>query len=717
MEYTRFKAMSVLALLASLHAGCSSSGADNDHPPIVYPVTKRGDVVDNYFGKSIADPYRWLENDPQQDTELAAWIQAQRRTTAVYLDAQPGREAFRNSLASAYHYRRAGAPQKENNRYFYTLKNAQTDQAAIYVREGTDGEDRILIDPAEWSDDGTVTFQEWRASEDGAHLAYAMQDGGSDWRTIRIVDVATGQSLADELKGVRHTQIAWAKDGTGFYYSRYPEAAGDSEAGSGLLNHAVYFHRVGTPQTQDELFYATPDHPAQVNVLGMTSDSRYAVIYSTDDLVRTSITIVDLESSDRLPRKLIENPQHSWSVVANVGTKFFLLTNKDAERSKVVTVDLAAPELIYADFVPQQAAIITGAAIVGDRLLVSSLVDAKSELQRYTLDGVPDRVVQLPGIGSVTAVTGDSQDPEAFFVFASFNQPNTVFRYDVSSNTQSVWIEPEIAADLEQISVEQVFYRSKDGTRIPMFVVRRKDVSRPAPTVLTAYGAFALSTPPAYSAMLTGWLLQGGVVAIPAVRGGGEYGAMWHEAGRREKKQNTFDDFIAAAEYLHDNGIAPSDGITAYGDSAGGLLIGAVVNQRPELFGAALPSVGVMDMLRFNRFTGGQLWVGEYGDPAVEADFHNLLSYSPYHNVKANGAYPAILVTTGEADTRVVPAHSFKYVAALQASDLGPKPRLLRIDKRAGHGAGKPTTQVIEEAADMWTFAARWTGLEVTDAQ
>lgn len=449
--------------------------------------------------------------------------------------------------------------------------------------------------------------------------------------------------------------------------------------------------------------------------MGLTSDGRYAVIYSSGDLVRGAITLVDLESSDRLPRKLIENPENNWSVVANVGTQLFLITDQDAERSKIVTVDLAAPELTFTDFVPEQAAIITGASLVGNRLIVSYLVDAKSELKRYTLDGAPDGVVKLPGIGSVLDLTGDPQDPEAFFVFASFNQPNTVFRYDVSSNTQTVWVDPAIAADLWQIVVEQIFYKSKDGTRVPMFVVRRRDVTGPTPTLLTGYGAFARSMPPAYSALLTGWLLQGGVVAIPAVRGGGEYGAAWHEAGRGANKQNSFDDFIAAAEYLHKRKIAPHGGITAYGDSAGGLLVGAAVNQRSDLFGAALPSVGVMDMLRYNRFTGGQLWVGEYGNPAVKADFNNLLSYSPYHNVKASKSYPAILVTTGEADTRVVPAHSFKYAATLQASNLGSRPQLLRIDKRAGHGAGKPTSQIIEEAVDMLTFAATWTGLKLKD--
>lgn len=708
--------LGIVALLAGLLAGCIDPAPKKDSPTVKYPTTPRGDVIETHFDNTIADPYRWLENDPGKDKNVAAWIQAQRRTTSGHLDTLPGRDAFRKSLISANNYERISAPQKEGGRYFYTRKGGQRDQPALWVREGANGIDRVLIDPALWSADGSIALAEWKASEDGRHLAYAVQNGGSDWRTIRILEVSTGRLLADEMKWARFTQIAWTKDGSGFYYSRYAEPEGGSEDRSGLSNHAVYFHRLGTAQAQDKLFYATPDHPERLNAVGITSDGRYAIAYSSGDLTRADITVTDLESKSRLPRKLVENPAHRWSVIGNVGTTLYLSTDKDAERTKIVTVDLAASKPMFVDLLPQQDANMTGAYLVGGRILVSYLVDAKSELRRYTLDGLQDGAVRLPTIGSVNAVSGDADDSETFFVFASFNQPNTVYRYEVSTKTQEVWIEPEIEADLESIMVDQVFYPSKDGTRIPMFVVRRRDVSAPAPTLLMGYGAFGISTPPAYSAMLTGWLLQGGAVAMPAIRGGGEYGGAWHDAGRRERKQNGIDDFIAAAEYLHANKIAPVDGITAYGASAGGLLVGAVVNQRPDLFGAALPSVGVMDMLRYNRFTGGQLWTGEYGDPAIEADFNNLLSYSPYQNVGKGKPYPAVLATTGEYDNRVVPSHSFKYVAALQALNLGPKPRLLRIDARAGHGIGKPTSQQIEEAADMWAFAAHWTHLQVKGA-
>jgi prolyl oligopeptidase len=437
------------------------------------------------------------------------------------------------------------------------------------------------------------------------------------------------------------------------------------------------------------------------------------IIYSTDDLIHADVSVVDMEQGDQSSRTLIENSTDRWSAIGNVGTKLLLMATKGPERSKIVSVDLAGSELVFMDVVPEQHAHLTGAYIAGDRILAIYFVDVKFEMRRFRLDGSPDGVVKLPGMGSVHAVFGEPGNREAFFVYSSFNQPDTVYRYDVETKQLVAWVEPAIGADLESITVEQRFFSSKDGTRVPMFIARQKETVGPLPTLLTGYGAFGLSMPPSYSAMLTPWILQGGAVAFANIRGGGEYGTSWHEAGRGLKKQNSFDDIIAAAEYLHVSKMAPPNGIAIYGDSAGGLMVGAVVNQRPDLFAAALPSVGVMDMLRFDKFTGGALWLGEYGNPAREEDFRNLLSYSPYHNVKPGKPYPAVLVTTGEADNRVVPAHSFKYLAALQSSDLGSRPRLLRIGARAGHGAGKPTTKVIEEAADMLAFAALWTGLKI----
>ena len=713
------KAICVFAVLAGTQTACSDGkGTANDPAPdpgavrIVYPETQRGTVVETRFGVSVPDPYRWLEGDPRTDKDVAAWIDAQRRLTTNYLSTLPGRDVFRRSLASTYDYERLGIPQKSGDRYFFTRKAGNQNQPVLVVRNGA-GAERILIDPTIWSKDGTVAFAEWRASRDGTRVAYAVQDGGSDWRTIRVLDVATGKATRDVVQWARFTQIAWAKDGSGFYYSRYPEPGRGIADAAGLVDHAIYFHRIGTPQADDTLFFATPSRPGRINSAGLTADGRYAIIYSSDDLVHADVSVVDLERRDRSPRPLIQNAQDRWSVVGNVGTKLLLMTDKGAARSKIVSVDLGAPRPVFADLLPQQDAILTGAYLSGGRLLATYLVDAKSEIRRFRLDGSADGVVDLPGIGSVSAVFGEPEDREAFFVYASFNQPNTVYRYEVASGRLGAWVTPKIGADLTSIAVSQHFYRSKDGTRVPMFIARRKGTSGPVPTLLTGYGGFAISMPPGYSAMLTPWMLQGGAVAFVNIRGGGEYGTAWHAAGRGLKKQNGFDDMIGAAEHLRASKMAPADGIAIYGDSAGGLLVGAVVNQRPDLFAAALPSVGVMDMLRFGKFTGGALWLGEYGDAERESDFRNLLSYSPYHNVRAGRPYPAILVTTADADNRVVPAHSFKYVAALQAADLGPRPRLLRVDTRAGHGAGKPTAKAIEEAADMLAFAARWTGLNV----
>ncbi|WP_205930955.1 MULTISPECIES: prolyl oligopeptidase family serine peptidase [Rhizobium] len=714
------KAICAFAMMAGTQrigfaSGSMAKGSSSNNPdtrPIAYPATKRDAVVETHFGVSVPDPYRWLEGDPRTDMEVAAWIDSQQRFTTKYLSDLPGRDVFRRSLASTFDYVRVGIPQKSGGRYFFTRRAGDQNQPVLVMRDDA-GQERILIDPARSSNDGTAAFVEWRASRDGARVAYAVQDGGSDWRTIRVLDVTTGKPTSDVVQWARFTQIAWANDGSGFYYSRYPDPGPGVAAAAELINHAVYFHRIGTPQADDTLFFATPSKPGRVNSVGLTADGRYAIIYSTDDLVQADVSVVDMERRDQPPRVLIENTADRWSAIGNVGTKLLLMATRGPERSKIVSVDLAAPKSVFIDLVPEQDSHLTGAYIAGDRILAIYFVDAKSEMRRFRLDGSPDGVVDLPGIGSVRAVFGELENREAFFVYASFNQPDTVYRYDVETGQLSVWVEPKIGADLTSITVEQRFFRSKDGTRVPMFIARRKGTVGPVPTLLTGYGAFGSSMPPGYSAMLTPWILQGGAVAIVNIRGGGEYGAAWHEAGRGLKKQNSFDDMIAAAEYLRVSKMAPPDGVAIYGDSAGGLMVGAVVNQRPDLFVAALPSVGVTDMLRFDKFTGGALWLGEYGNPVRESDFRTLLSYSPYHNVGAGKSYPAILVATADADNRVVPAHSFKYAAALQAADLGARPRLLRVDTRAGHGTGKPTTKVIDEAADMLAFAARWTGLKL----
>ena len=685
------------------------------------PLTKRLDVVEQHFDQTITDPYRWLENDVRTDKEVAAWVESQNQLTNAYLAALPARDIFKNRLKQLLNYERFTIPVKKGHRYFYFRNCGVQNQRVLYVRDTVDGQGRVLMDPNTWAKDGADALAEWAASNDGKHVAYAVQDGGGDGRTIKVLDVDTAAVLPDEIKWAKFTTIVWAADvgkhQSGFFYTRFPEPKLSEEAQASMQNHAVYFHALGTPQAQDRLIFATPEDPVLMHSLTMTADGRYVAINSMRGTTGSKLTIVDTQSADWKPIALVNNFDDQWGIIGNVGTKLFLMTNKDALRYKVLTMDMATTQPTkptITALLPEQDALMNGASLVGGRLMVMYLVDMKTEVRRYTLEGMADGVVKLPGIGTAIGFDGTVDDSETFYGFTSFNAPGVIYRYDVASNTALVWSQAEVAIDLQQIAVEQQFYKSKDATRIPMLLVRRKDVTGPAPTMLYAYGGYGLIDVPGFAPAILAWVEQGGVFAVAYVRGGGEYGRAWHEAGRRNNKQNVFDDFIAAGEYLKAQGITTEGGLAIQGASNGGLLMGAVVNQRPDLFAAALVQVGVLDMLRFDKFTGGKLWVDEYGDPANEADFRNLLKYSPYHNIQSGKSYPAVLATTADTDDRVVPGHSFKYIAALQAADIGIKPHLARIETRAGHGAGKPTDKVIDETADMWAFAAQWAGLDVT---
>lgn len=698
---------------ASLAAGCSGAPGGPRRPVmpnLVYPPAPRGDVTETHFGRTVADPYRWLEADPRTTPEVVQWIAAENEVTETYLATLPGRDAFRRRLQARYSHDRVTAPYKGGDRYFYTRRTGLENQARLYVREGLSGRDAVLIDPNTWSDDNADALAEWAISHDGRHLAYGVQTGGSDWRTIRVLDVDNRTTLADEVKWARITQIAWSGDGSGFFYSRYPEPRG----GRPLANHAVYFHRLGTPQAQDRLVFATPDHPERMNSVAVTEDGRYATFISTANVATNTLHVIDLQTPDWTPRALVDDVDNAWAVNANNGSSLYVYTNLDAPRGRLVVFDLDAPGRRFKPVLPQQDDSLYEVRRTGNQLLATYLVDAKAEIRRFDLTGTPGAPVPLPGVGSVEHFQGGPDDGEVFFEFASFNTPKTVYRYDVAADATTVWAGSNAGVADDQLEVAQRFFASKDGTRVPMFIVRRRGSTGPAPTLLYAYGGYGISLTPSYSAVLAAWADQGGIVAVANIRGGGEYGAAWHEAARGLKRQTAFDDFIAAAEDLKASGLTPPQGLAVYGDSNGGLLVGATVNQRPDLFDAALPQVGVMDMIRFPLFEGGAGWIGEFGNPAVEADFLNLVSYSPYHTIKAGQAYPAILATTSDADTRVIPAHTFKYVAALQAADLGPKPRLVRVETRAGHGAGAPTDKIIAQTADMWAFAAEWTGLDVS---
>jgi len=682
---------------------------------ISYPETRQVDQVDEQFGVKVADPYRWLENDVRGDGEVRAWVDAQNDVTNAYLATLPGRDIFAARLKQLLDYERFGVPVKKGGRYFYAHNAGLQNQAVLYVRESLNGPGRVLIDPNIWSTDGATALAEWMPSEDGTRLLYAVQDGGSDWRTIRILDVATGESLADTVAWVKFSHLAWAKDGSGFYYSRFAAPAEGDEFQATNENQQVCFHQIGTPQAVDRVIYATPDAPRRGHTAQVTDDGAWLVITThegTDN--RYEITVVDLVDRDARPRTIFAGLENQWSLAGNIGANFFWVTNKDAPRLRIVSSDVCAPASVLHEVVPEDVAVLDGAAIIGGRLLASYMVDVKREVRRYTLDGQRDGVVALPGIGDAIGFGGEPGDGETFFAFTSFATPTTIYRYDVDTGAVTPWAVPRVAFDPSLYVVMQRFYASKDGTRVPMFIVHRRDLPPgPAPTLLYGYGGFNISLTPGFSATRIAWLEQGGVLAIANLRGGGEYGRAWHDGGRLANKQNVFDDFIAAAEYLVAEGVTASDRLAIQGGSNGGLLVGAVVNQRPDLFAAAIPQVGVMDMLRFDRFTAGRYWVDDYGYPSKEADFHTLLTYSPYHNIRAGRPYPAILAETADTDDRVVPGHTFKYVAMLQPLDLGPKPRLARIETRAGHGSGKPTDKIIAEAADTWAFAARWTGMAV----
>jgi prolyl oligopeptidase len=532
---------------------------------------------------------------------------------------------------------------------------------------------------------------------------------------VKILDVATGAIAADTVEWVKFSNLSWAKDGSGFYYSRFAAPAEGAKFQALNENQQVYFHKLGTAQSADRLIHATPDAPKRGHSAQVTEDGKWLVITTTEGTDnRYEITILDLTDPAARPRTIVKGLENEWSLAGNVGSTFYWTTDKDAPRLRIVSMDVRQPAPAIQEVVPQDKAVLEGAGIVGGKLIASYLVDVKSELRRYGLDGKPDGVVALPGIGSVAGTSGAADDDELFYAFTSFATPTTIYRYDLKTGTAAPWAQPKVAFDPGLYDVSQRIYASKDGTKVPMFIVRRKDLpAGPAPTLLYAYGGFNVSMNPAFSATRIAWLEQGGVLAVANIRGGGEYGKAWHDGGRLTHKQNVFDDFIAAGEDLIAQGVTSKDKLAIQGGSNGGLLVGAVVNQRPDLFAAALPQVGVMDMLRFDRFTAGRYWVDDYGYPSKEADFRVLRAYSPYHNIRAGQDYPAIMVTTADTDDRVVPGHSFKYTAALQAAQIGPKPHLIRIETRAGHGSGKPTDKVIAEAADSWAFAAAWTGMTV----
>ncbi|MGA7616694.1 MAG: prolyl oligopeptidase family serine peptidase [Thermoanaerobaculia bacterium] len=680
-----------------------------------YPKTKKIDHTDDYHGTIVPDPYRWLEQDVRTSPEVRDWVDAENKVTFAYLEKLPGRDAITERLTKLWNYEKRSTPFKAGGRYYFTKNDGLQNQSVVYVQNSLAEEPRVLIDPNTWSKDGTVALGGMAFSNDGRYVAYAVADAGSDWRTWHVMEIDGGKVLPDELHWSKFSGADWSGDSRGFFYGRYPAPSQQAEFQSLNKNMKIYYHRVGTPQSEDYVVYERPDQPEWGFEPTVTEDGRYLIItVSKGTDARYQVYYKDLREANAGAVTLVGAFDNEYSFIGNDGPVFYFKTDLDAPRGRVISMDVRNPEPAnWKEIIPQQEATLEGVSYVGGLLTAEYLQDAKSRVRIFTTSGKSVRDVDLGGIGSVNGFGGKRSDPETFYSFQSFTTPPTIYRYDVATGEKSVFYKTRVDFDPNQYVVEQVFYHSKDGTKVPMFLAHRKGLKLDGnnPTLLYGYGGFDISLTPSFSITRLVWLQMGGVLAIPNLRGGGEYGQAWHKAGTKLQKQNVFDDFIAAAQWLIDNHYTRPAKLAIQGGSNGGLLVGATMTQRPELFGAALPAVGVMDMLRFQKFTAGRFWVDDYGSSDNPEEFKALYAYSPYHNLKPGTRYPATLVTTADHDDRVVPGHSFKFAARLQEDQAGDAPVLIRIETRAGHGAGKPTRKIIEETADAWSFLAKNLGM------
>jgi prolyl oligopeptidase len=671
---------------------------------ITYPKTAKVDHVDDYFGTRVADPYRWLEDDTS--AAVAAWVQAQNEVTFSYLSNIPYRDKIKERLTAIWNYPRFGMPFREGKRYYYYKNDGLQNQSVLYAQENPDAPGEVFIDPNTFSTDGTVALGSLAFSRDGSRLAYSISRSGSDWAEIVVMDAAT-KTVSDTLKWVKFSGISWYGDG--FYYSRYDAP---SDAGTALTKknefHKVYFHRAGTGQDADVLVYQDTTQAEYLFGVSVTEDESIALLSASrgsSDGNALYYRFTKDPGTKFLP--ITTSTDDRIYAVENVGEKMILFTNKKAPNGKLMLFDPAGPdEKEWKTIVPEKEEVLSGVNSAGGKLFLTYIKDVSHRVYVYDFNGLLEREIQLPVIGTAGGFGGKKEDRELFFSVTSFTSPATIYRYDVASGDYKLYRKTDIDFNADNYVTKQVFYKSKDGTRIPMFITYRKDIVLDGsnPTLLYGYGGFNVNMMPSFSVTRLAFIEQGGVYALANLRGGGEYGEKWHEAGMKLNKQNVFDDFIAAAEYLVAEKYTSPAKLAIQGGSNGGLLIGAVTNQRPDLFRVALPAVGVMDMLRFHKFTIGWAWVADYGSSDDSVQFRNLLSFSPLHNIREGAAYPAVLVTTADHDDRVVPAHSFKYISTLQEKYRGPNPVLIRIETKAGHGGGKPTSKVIEEYADIYAF-------------
>jgi len=686
------------------------------HSPVP-PDTLKTNVVEVLHGVTVEDPYRWLEDDNGEAT--AAWVRAQNEVTFDFLENLPERKPILRRLTHLWNFERYGVPFREGDRYFFSKNDGLQNQSVIYTVNTLEAEPRVLLDPNTLSEDGTVALTGLEVSRDGNLAAYGLAVSGSDWQEWRVRDVRTGEDLPDIVEWVKFSSASWATDGSGFFYSRYDAPLeGETLSGANYF-HKLYFHKLDTPQSEDTLVYHRPDQKEWNFNGGVTDDGRYLIIIATQGTdPRNRVLYKDLSSPTNRVVELLMAFDAEYTFIGNEGPLFWFKTDLDAPRGRVVAVDLNdAGRANRVEIIPQSTNKLEQVSLVNNLLVAEYLQDACSVVRFFSLVGTPEGELSLPGLGTVGGLGGRRRDKETFYSFTSFNRPGSIYRLDLDTRQCSVFREPKLDFNPSFYTTEQVFFESKDGTRVPMFLTHRLGIPkhRNNPTLLYGYGGFNISLTPSFSVASLVWMEMGGVYAMPNLRGGGEYGEDWHQAGAKLEKQNVFDDFIAAAEWLIENRYTQTNKLVIAGGSNGGLLVGACMTQRPDLFAAALPAVGVMDMLRFHKFTIGWAWTSDFGSPENAEEFQALHAYSPYHNLRPGVRYPATLITTADHDDRVVPAHSFKFAARLQECQVtdGP-PTLIRIDVKAGHGAGKPTAKQIEEAADKLAFAAHALNFKVS---
>lgn len=695
------KKLLIIGSLALLF-GCKSNEVKKI-TMLPYPETKKVDTTDNYFGTSISDPYRWLENDTTAET--AAWVESQNKVTQNYLSQIPYREQIKNSLTEIWNYEKISAPYRKGEYYYYSKNDGLQNQAVIYYKKGLEGEEKVFLDPNKLSEDGTISLGGLYFSNDYKYAAYSISRSGSDWNEIYVIDIEKGALTTDVIKWVKFSGAAWR--GNGFYYSRYDEPKGVSELSNQNQYQKIYYHTLGNDQSKDQLIFEDKKHPLRYFGADVSEDEKYLYIYASEGTSGSEILIQNLSDKNSKIELLLPGFDYNYSIIDNIGDNVLVLMDNGASNYKVVSIDPKnKKQENWKTIIAEQKELLEGVKLVGNKIYASYLKDASSKVVEYNLEGKMQGNIELPGIGTVSFAPASKKDDFVFYSFSNFTTPGTIYKLDINSGKSSLYTKPNFKINTDNFETKQVWFNSKDGSKIPMFIVHKKGIKLDGtnPTMLYGYGGFNISLTPAFSVSNMYFMEQGGIYAQVTLRGGGEYGEEWHKAGMLEKKQNVFDDFIGAAEYLIKEKYTSSSKLAISGRSNGGLLVGACMTQRPDLFKVALPGVGVLDMLRYHKFTIGWGWAVEYGSSDKKEQFDYLIKYSPLHNIKDSVSYPATLITTADHDDRVVPAHSFKFAATLQEKHQGENPVLIRIDAKAGHGAGKPTSKIIEEAADIWSF-------------